>query len=62
MPEGCFSPIEIVHAIAMLKQKSIRHKEIDEHHIEEIYAKARKTLKHAMKKLLLMKQFYFIDG
>jgi hypothetical protein len=33
-----------------------------EHHLDEIYPKARKALKYAMKKLLLTKQFYQIDA
>jgi len=60
--ENTYSPLEITYNISLLKHKSIRNKEISEHHIEEIYTKARKTLKYAMKKLLLTKQFYLIDA
>lgn len=60
--ENTYSPLEITYNISLLKHKSIRNKEISEHHIEQIYMKARKTLKYAMKKLLLTKQFYLIDA
>ena len=33
-----------------------------EHHLDEIYPKARKALKYSMKILLLTKQFYQIDA
>lgn len=35
---------------------------MDSHHLDEIYAKTRKALKFAMKKLLLTKSFYQIDA
>ena len=60
--ENTYSPLEITYNMSLLKHKSIRQKEISDHHIEEIYMKARKTLKYAMKKLLLTKQFYLIDA
>jgi len=43
--EQVFTPLEIGHMITTLKQKSIREKEINEHHINEIFEKARATLK-----------------
>jgi hypothetical protein len=48
--------------ITTLKQKSIREKEINEHHINEIFKKARATLKLTMSKMLLDKQFEKIDN
>jgi len=45
-----------------MKNKAYIEKEINEHHLDEVYQKARKTLKYAMKKLLLKKQFYIIDN
>ena len=35
---------------------------MDEKELDDIYQKARKTLKHYMKRLLLFRKFLFIDA
>ena len=57
-----YTNLQIENLITNLKQKSIRHKEIADFRIEDIYRKARKTLKFAMNPLMLSKQFAKIDA
>lgn len=53
--------VECKYLVSVLKNRSVQATQVKEKQFETIYAKARKTLKIQMKKLLLKKQFYIID-
>lgn len=51
--EHCYSQIEMEYLRSLLKNKAAMAQASKENSLDEIYKKARKTLKVAMKKLLL---------
>lgn len=55
------SAIECKYLVSVLKNRSVQATNIKEKQLENIYKKARMTLKVQMTKLLLKKQFYIID-
>ena len=57
-----YKPVECQYLISVLKHKSVQVRNVQNESFDSIYNKARKTLKHQMKKLLLKKQFYMIDN
>lgn len=57
-----FNQTELSYHLQLLKNKSIREKEFGAGVLDEVYAKVRRTLKYAMKKLLLTRQFYAVDA
>ena len=60
--EHCYSQIEMEYLRSLLKNKGAMAQASKENNMDQIYTKARKTLKVAMKKLLLKRQFYHIDS
>jgi len=57
-----FNQTELSYHLQLLKNKAILDKNLKENQLEEIYTKVRRTLKYAMKRLLLTKQFYAVDA
>ena len=57
-----FNQTELAYNLQLLKNKSIREKEFGAGVLDEVYAKVRRTLKYAMKRLLLTRQFYAVDA
>ena len=50
-----YKPVETKYMLSVLKNRSVQATQIKEKQFEQIYQKARKTLKYNMNKLLLRK-------
>jgi len=56
------TPLEIDYLTSVMKKNSVQDKNKETKELDDIYEKARKTLKFHMRTLLLRKNFYHIDN
>jgi hypothetical protein len=55
-----YSPTEISYLVSVLKRPEVYENENKENYLNEIYVKAKRTLKWEMSTMLLSKQYEFI--